>query len=130
MPAATSTTMFSAEPQLHARRPSPTSVEFIVSTRRPRQTLSARVLGILVVLLRLGVGSVVLLLLSAKFLGSNVPSGVSCLLPFRNRSSTHELWNVAAEQEWWRIVLVALALSYAIFRRGYCGELTNDTIGC
>ncbi|KAI9885087.1 MAG: hypothetical protein M1823_003142 [Watsoniomyces obsoletus] len=114
--------MFSAEPKLHVRRPSPTSVEFIVSTQPTRHTLSACVLAFSVVLLRLAVGSIVVLLLWARFLDSNVPSRVPQWPLFREHLLSQKLWSIAAEQEWWKIILVALVLTYAVFHRGYCEE--------
>jgi phosphatidylinositol glycan class H protein len=59
--------MLTVAPRLHTRRPSPTTVEYTVSTS-PQHTLPLRLLLGLTILLRVTIGLIVLLLLYSEFL--------------------------------------------------------------
>ncbi|TPX17060.1 uncharacterized protein E0L32_012294, partial [Thyridium curvatum] len=61
--------MLTTKPYLRIRRPSPTTAEFIVSTRPPL-TIPLRLLLLLAFLLRLALAAAALLLLHAKWLQS------------------------------------------------------------
>ncbi|KAI9810807.1 MAG: hypothetical protein M1832_001109 [Thelocarpon impressellum] len=114
--------MLTTPPHLRIRRPSSTTVEFIVSTRPPRSALSGPLLALASLLLRLVVGAAVLAVNYAKW-ATQFPHAPAAL-----RQPTLQLWlgrtalRLSERVDWWLLLPFSLAVAYAVVRRVYIEE--------
>jgi phosphatidylinositol glycan class H protein len=86
--------MLTVAPHLRTRRPSPTTVEYTVSTSPP-PTLPLRLLLGFTILLRVTIGLSVLLLLYSKFLLSTYSAPLESYLPRPPIQSNAFIWYLA-----------------------------------
>ena len=110
--------MFFGRVRLRVRRPSPTTVEFIVSGRPDRHSLTTHLTGALVVLARLALAGLMMVLVLAKWKGHpHIPIQTQ-ELPIHARA-----WTLAARQPLWKVATLVLASSHLIVRRRYRGRV-------
>ncbi|KAI9783974.1 MAG: hypothetical protein M1839_002919 [Geoglossum umbratile] len=122
--------MLTHPPHLRIRRPSPTTVEFTVSTASPRDTLSTRGFFLLSLFLRLILFTAVLLVAFAKcntlsLAAESTILEVLCAIAdaVLRRPGIGLVAAWAAERvDWWVLGLAGTAGGYAVFRRGYTEE--------
>ena len=104
--------MLSTHPHLSILRPSPTTVSYIVSTSLPPQSLASHFTHWLFLLSRVLLGTLTLLLLSAKYLDPTPQD-----LPF--------LPNSLRTTQWTYIVPLSIGVLLLVFRRFHTGMCTD-----
>ncbi|KAI9807166.1 MAG: hypothetical protein M1825_005884 [Sarcosagium campestre] len=114
--------MFSAPPHLQTRRPSPTTVEYVLSTRPSQFTLIARLLFALTTLLRLLTGSLVLLVNYCKWATHAVRQPTANELKLLDSRLGLLIGRFGAWLPWWQVLAISLVVGYVVFRRGYTEE--------
>ncbi|KAI9765150.1 MAG: hypothetical protein M1840_007743 [Geoglossum simile] len=122
--------MLTHPPHLRIRRPSPTTVEFNVSTASPRATFSTRSFFLLSLFSRLVLFVAVLLVAFAKCRTLSLATESTILDALHaaahavlRRPVVGPMAGWAAERaDWWALSLVGLVGGYAVFRRGYTEE--------
>jgi phosphatidylinositol glycan class H protein len=116
-----STTMYTSTPKLRVRSPSPTTVEFTVTTA-PHNTLTRRLITYLTALLRLVLSASALLLITLKYRPAS-----TFTLPQQGHALLHPLlaaFSISAAVPPWRYLLpISAAILYtSLFVGGYTEE--------
>lgn len=108
---------------LTIRRPSPTTVSFMVSNAPLRSTLSAKVIFYAGTFLRIVVGFCVLLIDAAKVRNNLfLHNGLVSWEDFWTTATGHGACRVADWLDWRVVVIGSGILFYLIFRKGYTGS--------
>lgn len=136
--------MFHSEPHLQIRRPSPSTIEFIVSTRPRHFSLTARLYSLLSFLLRIALVCLVGFLVLARWRTRLLPLPPSQRHPHphpQQHQQQHQqvdqgvdtsslehdvllrkIWNLTIRQDWWRILILTIGIGYLVSKRGYHGR--------
>ncbi|KAI9801479.1 MAG: hypothetical protein M1833_002711 [Piccolia ochrophora] len=114
--------MLTSAPHLRIRRPSPTTVEFTVSTRPAHSTLPKRLFFAVTLLLRFVAGTAVLV---ANYARWAVPghNGQPLLLNEALQSDAGiAVQRYSKSLDWWVLLAGTAVVGYIVFRRGYTEE--------